>query len=42
MAASGDERGTMIAVYPARATLEIPANDDQVVFGENAHIKEPA
>jgi len=24
MAASGDERGTMIAVYPARATVELP------------------
>ena len=35
MAASGDEHGTMIEVYPDRATLDIPANDDQVVFGEN-------
>ena len=25
----------MIEVYPDRATLDIPANDDQVVFGEN-------
>jgi hypothetical protein len=25
----------MIEVYPERATLNIPANDDQVVFGEN-------
>ena len=36
MAQSGDEHGTMIEVYPDRATLEIPANDDQVVFGDNA------
>ena len=36
MAASGDEQGTMIEVYPDRATLDIPANDDQVVFGDNA------
>jgi hypothetical protein len=35
MAASGDEHGTMIEVYPERATLDIPANDDQVVFGDN-------
>ena len=35
MAASGDEHGTMIEVYPERATLDIPANDDQVVLGEN-------
>jgi hypothetical protein len=27
--------GGMIEVYPDRATLDIPANDDQVVFGEN-------
>jgi hypothetical protein len=27
--------GSMIEVYPDRATLDIPANDDQVVFGEN-------
>src|SRR5579862_4898464 len=33
MAASSD--GSMIEVYPDRATLDIPANDDQVVFGEN-------
>jgi hypothetical protein len=38
MAASGDAHGTMIEVYPERATLDIPENDDQVVFGEN---KEP-
>jgi hypothetical protein len=35
MAASGDTHGSMIEVYPERATLDIPANDDQVVFGEN-------
>src|SRR5262249_41337535 len=35
MAASGDAHGTMIEVYPERATLDIPANDDQVVFGDN-------
>jgi hypothetical protein len=35
MATSGDEHGTMIEVYPERATLDIPASDDQVVFGEN-------
>ena len=34
MAASGDEHGTMIEVYPEQATLDIPDNDDQVVFGE--------
>ncbi|MBV8778688.1 MAG: hypothetical protein JO258_15930 [Alphaproteobacteria bacterium] len=28
--------GSMIEVYPDQATLDIPANDDQVVFGENA------
>ncbi len=33
MAAGSD--GSMIEVYPDRATLDIPANDDQVVFGEN-------
>jgi hypothetical protein len=33
---SGDEHGTMIEVYPDRATLDIPARDDQVVFGDNA------
>jgi hypothetical protein len=27
--------GGMIEVYPDRATLDIPANDEQVVFGEN-------
>lgn len=36
MAASGDAHGTMIEVYPERATLDIPKNDDQVVFGQNA------
>ena len=35
MAASGDAHGTMIEVYPERATLDIPDCDDQVVFGEN-------
>jgi hypothetical protein len=35
MAASGDEHGSMIEVYPERATLDIPPIDDQVVFGEN-------
>jgi hypothetical protein len=35
MAASGDAHGTMIEVYPEWATLDIPRNDDQVVFGEN-------
>ena len=28
--------GSMIEVYPDQATLDIPANDDQVVFGKNA------
>src|SRR3954453_22267874 len=36
MAASGDEHGTMIEVYPEQATLEVPKNDDQVVFGKQA------
>ena len=35
MATSGDAHGTMIEVYPERATLDIPDSDDQVVFGEN-------
>jgi hypothetical protein len=35
MATSGDAHGTMIEVYPERATLDIPDRDDQVVFGEN-------
>jgi len=35
MAASGDANGTMIEVYPERATLNIPDRDDQVVFAEN-------
>jgi len=35
MAMSGDAHGSMIEVYPERATLDIPPNDDQVVFGEN-------
>jgi hypothetical protein len=36
MAMNGDEHGSMIEVYPERATLEIPRDDDQVVFGEHA------
>jgi hypothetical protein len=36
MALSGDGHGSMIEVYPDRATLDIPDNDDQVVFGDNA------
>src|ERR1700751_644180 len=35
MAASGDSHGSMIEVYPERATLDIPSNDEQVVLGEN-------
>ena len=35
MAMSGDANGTMIEVYPERATLDIPDNDDQVVFADN-------
>jgi hypothetical protein len=35
MAMSGDAHGSMIEVYPERATLDIPASDDQVVFGKN-------
>jgi len=35
MATSGDAHGTMIEVYPDRATLDIPDRDAQVVFGEN-------
>ena len=35
MAASNDDHGSMIEVYPDRATLDIPDTDDQVVFGEN-------
>ena len=34
-AASGDQHGSMIEVYPERATLDIPNKDDQVVFGTN-------
>jgi hypothetical protein len=34
MAASGDEHGSMIEVYPERATLEIPNDEKQVVFGD--------
>jgi hypothetical protein len=36
MAATDDPHGTMIEVYPEQATLDIPKNDDQVVFGNNA------
>jgi hypothetical protein len=35
MAMSGGANGSMIEVYPEHATLDIPENDDQVVFGEN-------
>lgn len=35
MATNGDANGTMIEVYPERATLEIPDSDDQVTFVEN-------
>src|ERR1700761_1248543 len=35
MAATGDADGTMIEVYPDRATLDIPDRDDQVVFADN-------
>jgi hypothetical protein len=35
MAVSGDANGTMIEVYPERATLDIPDRDDQAVFAEN-------
>jgi hypothetical protein len=36
MAASGDDHGSMIEVYPEQATLDIPNSDDQVVFGTQA------
>jgi len=36
MAASGDEHGSMIEVYPESATLEIPQDDEHVVFGAHA------
>jgi hypothetical protein len=36
IAISGDAHGSMIEVYPERATLDIPTNDDQVVFGKNS------
>ena len=36
MAMSGDAHGSMIEVYPERATLEIPQDDQQVTFGEHA------
>ena len=35
MALSGDAHGSMIEVYPERATLEIPQDGEQVVFGEH-------
>jgi hypothetical protein len=35
MAASGDAHGTMIEVYPERATLNIHESNDQVAFGNN-------
>lgn len=35
MATSRDDFGTMFEVYPESATLNIPADDDQVVFGDN-------
>ena len=37
MATSGDAHGTMIEVYPERATFNIPASNDQVLFGENKY-----
>jgi hypothetical protein len=36
MATSGDEHGSMIEVYPEHATLDIPNDEQQVVFGEQA------
>lgn len=36
MAASGDEHGSMIEVYPEEATLDIPQSDAPVVFGKQA------
>ena len=36
MAMSGDAHGSMIEVYPERATLEIPQDGEQVTFGEHA------
>ena len=36
MAASGDEHGSMIEVYPEQSTLEIPNDEKQVVFGNQA------
>jgi hypothetical protein len=35
MAVARDGHSAMIEVYPDSATLDIPANDEQVVFGEN-------
>lgn len=34
LAMNGDEHGSMIEVYPERAAMEIPQDDDQVVFRE--------
>jgi hypothetical protein len=34
MATSGDDHGSMIEVYPEQATLEIPNDEKQVVFGK--------
>ena len=36
MAASGDEHGSMIEVYPEQATLEIPNDEKHVVFGKQS------
>ena len=36
MATSDDAYGSMIEVYPEESTLEIPTNDDQVVFGKQS------
>lgn len=36
MAVSGDEHGTMIEVYPEKAGLAIPQDDQQVCFIDNA------
>jgi hypothetical protein len=36
MATSGDDHGSMIEVYPEQATLEIPNDEKQVVFGKQS------
>ena len=41
MARSNDANGTMIEVYPERATLDIPERDDQVVFSNISDPREP-